>query len=832
MAVSPKPSWPVVRPASADPAVAGHRRGGGSRVRSMRAQLLAPVLVAMLGLGVLGTVQTAEAVSNARDADRARVLATTATATVRLTHELERELAETVALRQRGGRSGEQLVTAQRMRTDQALGRYRQVRAMALRNTPSLDTQFRIADPQLSKLDTARAQANASNQTDEVFHDIANALLGVADALPAQLRDPDLASAARQVAALAAVEHYCSLERDLLRGVFSRGSLQPGELIELARLGAAEEQREAEFARVATAAARDRYDETVAGPDVQKAGVLVNAVLSGDPAALKVDADGWYVVQSTMVRKVNLVGLSLSDRLDSLAADISVSASRRAWLTALGAVTVGLFALVTALVLAVRTSRRLRRLRAAALAVARRELPDAIGAVMAGAPPDRGPGQGSAAAATRRIAASDDEVGAVADAFSSVHRTALRLAGDQAELHVDVARMAEIFARRIRTLITRQLRLLDEFEREETDPDALSRLFALDQLAARLRRNGENLLVLAGGEPGRPMTGAFPLAAVVTAAASEIEDFHRVEAQPMDAAVVGPVVGDLVHLLAELLENAASFSPPDTPVRVDARHTIDGVVLGVHDSGIGLTEARLERVNGRLAQRTATLSSAAAGTMGLYVVARLAARHGIKVQLHATATGTVAYVLMPVSVLAPLDAVSVTRAGLVEAALGAMPTGRHGRLAMPATTPWFRPYQWSGGAGMAVAAHRSAEPDSPAPPRAPVPTQRSADPDETTPPRNGSTVTRPAIRAETAASLPRRNPGARYAPAPSVGATLRAPAHEPSAPVDPEVVRARLSALAEGVSAALRRSNSAGHPAGYSAGLSPNGRPTNAKRDR
>jgi HAMP domain-containing protein len=562
MAIAPFPKPPPAagqhRSSTADAAVAAHREGGqpggGARLWSVRTQLLAPILVAMLGLGVLGSVQTSDAVASARDAGRAQVVASTATVTVRLAHELERELAEMVALRQRGGRAGEQLVVAQRVRTDEAVQRFRAARTAAVRTAPALDAQFRAADVRLDNLAKARLQGSLGGPSDSppdpVFHDIANTLLAVADALPSQLRDPDLVSAAREVAALAAVEHFHALERDLLRTAFSRGSLPGNELIDLATLDGARQQREAEFTRVADASARERYDRVVKGPDVEKAAQRRRAVLTGDPAALKVDADGWYVVQSGTIRKVNLVGLGLSDQLDRLASEVSVSANRRAWLTGLGTISLALVALAAALVLAVRTSRRLRGLRAAALTVARRELPDMIAKVMAGTPVEQGFGRGSRAAEiTRRIAASEDEVGEVADAFSSVHHTALSLARDQAELHVDVARMAEIFARRIRTLITRQLRLLDEFQREETDPEALSRFFVLDHLAARLRRNGENLLVLAGGEPGRPATGAFPLAGVITAAASEIEDFERIDAQPMDVAVAGPVVGDLVHLL-------------------------------------------------------------------------------------------------------------------------------------------------------------------------------------------------------------------------------------------------------------------------------------------
>jgi hypothetical protein len=873
----PPPVADQRRSPAVDQAVTGHRRGaraGLPRLWSVRTQLLAPILVAISGLGVLGSVQTSNAVASARDATRAQVVASTATATVRLSHELERELAETIALRQRGGRAGEQLVVAQRTRTDQAAARYRAARAAAVRTAPALEAQYRAADVQLDRLDTARSQARAGSllgaQTDLVFHDIVAALLAVADALPSQLRDPDLASAAREVAALAAVEHYHALARDLLRAVFSRGSLEGGELVELARLDTARQQREAEFARVAGAAARARYDRTVTGPDVESAAARRDAVFTDDPAALKADAESWYVVQSGTIRKVNMVGLGLADELDHRASEVSVSAARRAWLTAVGAVGVGLVALAAALLLAVRTSRRLRRLRVAALTVARQELPDTIVKVMAGASVAQSLDATSPAAdITRGIAANDDEIGDVADAFSSVHHTALRLASDQAELHLDVARMAEIFARRIRTLVTRQLRLLDEFEREETDPAALSRFFALDHLAARLRRNGENLLVLAGGEPGRPASGAFPLAAVVTAAASEIEDFARVEAQPMDTAVAGPVVGDLVHLLAELLENATSFSPPDSPVRIDARHIVDGVVVRVHDSGIGLSEARLAAVNARLAERAARLSSAAAGTMGLYVVAHLAARHGITVQLHATASGTVAYVLLPLSVLAPVKGArsAVPEQTPAEPVLGGA-GGRPARITAAALTTWFRPDQPGanepGANEPGDAGDRHTGTATPRVVAATVPASVAAAttlaiaPGATTPASatpmhaastTGTTIsaattmtisTPPASTVRASATAPPVGPGAELPrhngssgaesrlegpldttpPPPISGAlpqrrpgaqfTRDAPAKAapaPAAPVDPEVVRTRLSALAEGVSAAMRHSN-------------------------
>src|SRR6185312_9155768 len=334
-----------------------------------------------------------------------------------------------------------------------------------------------------------------------------------------------------------------------------------------------------------------------------------------------------------------------------------------------------------------------------------------------------------------------DEIGQVAEAFSTVHRTALRLAGEQAELRVDVGRMAEVLARRIRTLITRQLRLLDEFERDETDPEVLARLFALDHIAARLRRNGDNLLVLAGGEPGRPASQAVPITAVMTAAASEIEDFHRVEPGPSDVFVAGPVVGDVVHLLAELLENAATFSPPSHPVRIDAHRSIDGALLRIHDSGIGINEGRLAEINARLDNPT-VLSSAAAGTMGLHVVAHLAYRHGIRVQLYATGSGTTALVSLPHHVLSLPSALPAgTWRGdpepvvpvVVDAVpVSAGPTLSRARPGLNRTSPngtgqapWFRPYLSGGDMNAAAPQPPGAWPPRPVAP-APAPARVSS----------------------------------------------------------------------------------------------------------
>ena len=836
----PVPLGDTPRPSgTGEASVAGHRRGGAtgpSRLRSVRTQLLAPIIVAMIGLAVLGTAQTTAAASAARDAQRARVLATTATSTAAYVHEIEREVAETAGLRQRGGKAGLVLVTAQRARADAAGVQYERDSRAALQDVPALAVPLQAAEEQLAKIGTARTNALVAATgaaSDSQYRIIAESLLGVADALPAQIADTNLANVARVVASVASIEHFAALEREQLHTIFARGTLLPGDLTAVALVDGARQQREAEFDRISTTGETSLYTTIVAGTDVDNAARMTAGVLAADqnPAGLKVDGDAWYTAQSGLIRRISLAGLQLSDQLDAQAAAVATDAVRRAWLTAVGTVVIGLAALITAIVLAVRTARRLRKLRGAALTVARRDLPDAINSVITGTlPPASTVSGASAAAVTRDIAATNDEIGQVADAFATVHRTALRLAGEQAELRVDVTRMAEVLARRIRTLITRQLRLLDEFEREETDPEVLARLFALDHIAARLRRNGENLLVLAGGEPGRPVTAAVPVTAVVTAAASEIEDFHRVEVTNSEVAIAGPAVGDIVHLLAELLENAAMFSPPSTSVSVDARRTVDGAILRVHDGGIGIAPGRLVEINSRLAQ-PATLSSAAAGTMGLHVVAHLAARHGVRVQLHPTGSGITAYVALPHRVLSSPSAIgpAPVRAVYAEATVGAPVHGAPGLgtpvweppTPQPAAAAWFRPYLSGGTTSHPPAVGQEWEDNQP---HAWTPRPVRADPaptgggvygsgplngrvDPLTAPYSSIIGPGPAPFGLDERGLPRRRPGAQLRAQTAEHSTAATPPAPAAGPVDPDVVRARLSAFAEGVSAALRRSN-------------------------
>jgi hypothetical protein len=244
---------------------------------------------------------------------------------------------------------------------------------------------------------------------------------------------------------------------------------------------------------------------------------------------------------------------------------------------------------------------------------------------------------------------STDEIGRVARAFDQVHAEAVRLAGNEAQLRGSLNAMFISLSRRSVPLIDRLARMIDAMEQNEDDPDQLANLFAMDHLVTRMRRNSENLLVLAGEEPVRKWSESVPLTDVTRAAASEIEQYGRVALTVQPGIMVsGQVAADVVHLLAELIENATLFSPRDTQVRVTVTELRSGgVLIEVRDDGVGISEVRLADMNWRL-DHPPVLDVSISRHMGLYAVSRLAARHGIRVKLRpGTPQGLSALVWLP-----------------------------------------------------------------------------------------------------------------------------------------------------------------------------------------
>ncbi|MFF7190913.1 nitrate- and nitrite sensing domain-containing protein [Streptomyces sp. NPDC008222] len=346
----------------------------------------------------------------------------------------------------------------------------------------------------------------------------------------------------------------------------------------------------------------------------------------------------------------------VQDGMRTIEADAGRGMARRAdpfirgLLTPAGAaVLLGLVAVSASLVISVRIGRglvvELVSLRNSALEIARHKLPQAMRKLRAGeeidvdveAPP--GP-------------PAEDEIGQVAEALGTAHRAALHAAAERAELAGGISGVFVNLARRSQVLVHRQLNLLDSMERRSEDPSELSDLFRLDHLTTRMRRHAESLIILSGAAPGRAWRMPVPLTDVVRAAVSEVEDYARVEVrQRSEASVVGAAVADVTHLLAEIIENAAQFSPPHTRVRVSGEHVGNGFAIEVEDRGLGMGEETLAEANRRIEQSEA-LDLFDSDRLGLFVVSRLASRHGIKVHLRTSPYGgTTAVVLLPTALL-------------------------------------------------------------------------------------------------------------------------------------------------------------------------------------
>jgi signal transduction histidine kinase len=289
----------------------------------------------------------------------------------------------------------------------------------------------------------------------------------------------------------------------------------------------------------------------------------------------------------------------------------------------------------------------LRRLRSGALEVARTKLPQSVQRILA----DPDPIKASNKAVDPVPVFTADEIGEVARSFDVVHGQAVRLAAEQAVLRDNVNAIFINLSRRSQALVERQLALIDRLEKDEQDPDQLANLFELDHLATRMRRNSESLLVLSGSGLAKRMSRPVPIGELVGAAVSEVEQYARIDVgAPPAASVLGRVVNDLIHLVAELLDNATSYSEPNTRVSVRiARTRSRELAIQITDRGVGMSEDDVRLANERLANPP-DIDVGVTRRMGLYVVARLARRHNIRVKLRANEDidgGTVALIVIP-----------------------------------------------------------------------------------------------------------------------------------------------------------------------------------------
>jgi signal transduction histidine kinase len=301
-------------------------------------------------------------------------------------------------------------------------------------------------------------------------------------------------------------------------------------------------------------------------------------------------------------------------------------------------------------------TRPLRSLTDQAREMANRRLPDAVLDVL-----DRPLGEDVVVPNVVPIAVpSKDEVGEVAEAINVAQTSALSLAVEQAMLRRNIADSFVNLGRRNQHLLGRQLDFITELEVNETDPDVLSNLFRLDHLATRMRRNAESLLLLAGVEPPRKWAVPVRMTDCIRAALGEVEDYPRVVDRGVEpATLVGSAAADVAHLLAELIDNALIYSPPNQAVEVRGRLRPDGYTLAIVDAGLGMSPDELDRANRRLAGAE-SFTIAPSKYLGHYVAGNLAARHNIRVSLHsAPGTGITATVSMPPTLMSTNEQTSL-----------------------------------------------------------------------------------------------------------------------------------------------------------------------------
>ncbi len=551
-----------------------------------------------------------------------------------------------------------QALTAQRTRTDGAVSLLRTAVASAkVRNATSESLRRQLTGflQRMARLTETRGAVDSGNgqrlQVVSAYFDLSDDAEGVQEDIgAASLVDVQLYREALPLYPTGTGAALVSSEQAIIIGAVSAGArslTQP----EIAAFAEAAYNRRLVLEKLVAGRVSDAgsglRDILTSAPYVMLT-QLENQIIATPPGApLSVDPKVFQTASVDVLKQyaaiTRPVGLALGDR--------AAKAGRPVIIRLVLAGGLGLIAVLLSLYLSFRFGRGLAKeltgLQAAAQDLAEQRLPRIIGRlrndeeidVDAEAPPLK--------------VGDTTEVGRVGDAFTTVQRTAIEAAIGQANLRRGVRQVFLNLARRSQSLLHRQLTMLDAMERKTSDPDALDELFRLDHLTTRMRRHAEGLIILSGALPARAWSTPVRVVDVVRAAIAEVESYTRVRVYVLsEASLQGAAVADVTHLIAELVENAASFSPPHTQVQVRAESVGNGFVVEIEDAGLGMTTDQLYDVNARLA-RPPDFDLADTDRLGLFVVAQLASRHDIKVTLRPSPYGgTTAIVLLPAELMA------------------------------------------------------------------------------------------------------------------------------------------------------------------------------------
>ncbi|MFV2103811.1 nitrate- and nitrite sensing domain-containing protein [Micromonospora sp. LOL_024] len=548
-------------------------------------------------------------------------------------------------------------------RVDDAKGPYSQQRSDLTDLPVSLQSLLGQIDDGLGDLPGTRSQVlnGKFKITDALqsYDELINQVLTIRDSASQLAGDNDLSDRMRTAAAVAREKEWLSIRRVVVHRALILDGMSATLRTDYISSETGQQQAQQSFTAVATEEDAEFHAQTIGGGDRRQATIYisqVNADTSQTLAGISFTPEQWDAALVANGKLIRSVESKFDSDVVTEAGQLRSDVQRQVFLETGLLLTMLLLAIFLAFLLARSMARSLRELRQGALSIARLGLPQAVARL-------RDPqvtGQLSPVQLANQIAEplpvrSKDEFGQVTEAFNAVHLEAVRTAAEQAALRASVATMFVNLARRSQILVDRLIGHLDRLERGEEDPDRLAELFQLDHLATRMRRNDENLLVLAGADSTRVQREPAALIDVLRAAQSEVEHYTRIEFGVIDRdiEVAAHAVNDLVHLVAELFDNATAFSPPDSQVLVEARRVGDRASLYVEDRGIGMSAEQLADLNERLGTPP-QVDVAVSRMMGLVVVARLASRHGVKVELRpGSDRGAVAEVTLPPTVLVP-----------------------------------------------------------------------------------------------------------------------------------------------------------------------------------
>ncbi len=587
------------------------------------------------------------------------------------------------------------------------------------------------------------------------FADYTNVIGGQGAVLQAEASSiSDAASAEQGLGLISAVntQEDVSEQDALLAGALASGSLTADDRVAFGQAAGRQRGDTLLDQKLLTAPELKTYNATLdaLAPTALQSNLtaIQNAVMSGAPLReielLGVTPASWQRATSTWLHAARLAGDNTATNVLAANSAPAIDAKRRLWAVSAVGVAGLILTLLVTILLGRSINRRLTELRRSALTLAQEQLPAVVARLRRGESVD-------VAAEAPPIRVGSDEIGQVGQAIDAVRQTAIRSAIDEASIRQGVNDMFRNLARRNQSLLQRQLSLLDDMERRAADPDVLEDLFKMDHLTTRMRRHAEGLIILSGAPPGRSWSAPVKLIDVMRGAVAEVEDYARVTVSTQArTALGGSAVTDVIHLLAELIENATSLSPPFTQVRVGGESVANGFAIEIEDRGVGMTPQRLAELNDRLANPP-DLNPANTEQLGLFVVGQLARRHRISVILRPSPyAGTTVVVVIPGNLIVGEGPAALSADGADAIAAGPNGNSRSaasGAVSLPDTpaagNDWQVANGWPAGAGERPGSG-PARPLRARPPTAATPSARARRPPASASPASSGTLEAPS----------------------------------------------------------------------------------------